>query len=215
MWQQLYSDLRASLEVDSWLMVKNLANDVIVVNLKVELEDSLPWFVLFQRKFSNLSRDLAFRRDAISNWEHVLFLYWWLLLLRWLILSSIYLVKKTLTKILRLTALLVLGYRSDLLLLRLLVLLEYLFGESSLQLVNSVNGFGILIADAHYLGCINYFHVLVHYQIYQLLSLLISYLLVISYLPGLKLAKSLLGLKCLDNLLILFFYPHFIFCESL
>lgn len=196
-------------------MAKNLANNVIVVNLKVERKDSVSWFVHIHRRICKLSLNMGSIRDIVCNWEHVLFLYVKLLLLRWLLLMSICLGKNALLKIFSLAALLVLGQRSDLLLWRLLVLLEYLLGESSLQLVNSVNGFGILIADAHYLGRINYFHVLVHNQIYQLLSLLISNLLIISHLPGLKLAKSLLWLKCLDNLLILFFNPPFIIGESL
>ena len=195
-------------------MVKNLANDVIVVNLKVEWEDSLSWFVLVHRRLGNFYLDLA-SRDTISYWEHVLFLHLLHLFLHWVLLISIYLCIKTKFEILRLAALLMLRYRSDLLLLRLLVLLEYLFSESSLKLIHSVNGLGILIADAHYLGSINYLHVLVHNQIYQLLSLLISDLFVVSDLPGLKLAKSLLRLESLDNLLILFFYPHFIICKSL
>ena len=195
-------------------MVKNLANDVIVVNLKVEWEDSLSWFVLVYRRLGNFYLDLA-SRDTISYWEHVLFLLLLHLFLHSVLLISIYLCIKTKFEILRLAALLVLRYRSDLLLLRLLVLLEYLFSESSLKLIHSVNGLGILIADAHYLSSINYLHVLVHNQIYQLLSLLISDLFVVSDLPGLKLAKSLLRLESLDNLLILFFYPHFIICKSL
>ena len=144
-------------------MVKNLANDVIVVNLKVEWEDSLSWFVLVHRRLGKFYLDLASGvRDTISYWEHVLFLHLLHLFLHWVLLISIYLCTKTKFEILRLAALLMLRYRSDLLLLRLLVLLEYLFSKSSFQLVNSVNGLGILIADAHYLGSINYFHVLVH-----------------------------------------------------